>query len=456
LCESEQNMDASGMLRKVAARLRPGMEDEREVIRQLDFVADRLSRVIPKDVEIGMMGSAAKGTSLKNNREIDVFMLIPKRYSHEQMTTLGLQWAKKAMNGEKTEIGYANHPYLKVRRGGFKIDIVPSYKIENAEHLGSAVDRSQLHTVYVNGRINDGQRDGVRLLKQFCKTLGVYGAELKVEGFSGYLCELLVLNFGSFEKVMEGAAKWGERPMLDIENHHHKNDLAKMFDSPLIVIDPVDAKRNVAAVVSRTSLSRFIYAAREFCRKPSESFFFREKEVHSAKKLREMIKSRGTHIVVVHFKSPSLVEDILWPQLRKTSQLLCRALEKGEFRIFGSYFWSDGMDALVLFELMDGCVPKVARKMGPAVWHRADVDSFVKKHAGAVSLHFEHERIVAVEKRKIFAVEAALGEAIRDGKKLGIPSLFLAGLKKGKFTGFEGILKGKFTEVASDYISRKI
>jgi tRNA nucleotidyltransferase (CCA-adding enzyme) len=35
------------------------------------------------------------------------------------------------------------------------------------------------------------------------KGTGVYGAEAKVEGFSGYLTELLVINYGSFPKALE-------------------------------------------------------------------------------------------------------------------------------------------------------------------------------------------------------------------------------------------------------------
>ncbi len=449
-------MDADTMLKEVAVKLRPAKKDIREAASQLEFVRRKLEEVVPQDVEIGMMGSAAKGTSLASNREIDIFMLIPKRYTHEQMTKLGLEWAKKAMKGEKTEIGYANHPYLKVRRGGFKIDIVPSYKIENARHLGSAVDRSQLHTKYVNARMGKRQQDDVRLLKQFCKTLGVYGAELKVEGFSGYLCELLVLQYGSFAGALEAASKWGERPALDMEGHHAKAYLHRLFDAPLVVIDPVDAKRNVAAVVSRTSMSRFTYASRQFLKKPSREFFFKEKEVHSPVALRKIILGRGTCIIAISFKAPNLVEDILWPQLRKAASLLVKRLEAGEFRPFGHYFWADGKDALILIELMEEKVPAVARRIGPAIWHEKDVEAFVQKHQNAPSLHFEHERIVAVEKRGMQTAVDVLKKAIALGEKIGMPGKFAFAMKKAAFSGPQMLLEGKYLEVASDYFTRRV
>lgn len=444
------------MLEKVKLRIRPSRADAARAEKIRQFVVGRLEKVVPHDVEIGMMGSVAKGTNLATNRELDIFLLIPRKLTHEQMTKKGLAWAKKAMRGEKTEIGYANHPYLKAHKDGYKIDIVPSYKIENAERLGSAVDRSQLHTSYVNSHLNDSQKDEVRLLKQFAKTLGVYGAELKVEGFSGYLCEILIMQYGSFVGVLEAAAKWGKCPALDLQGLHPKTDLRKMFDAPMIVIDPVDAKRNVSAVVSQTSLSRFIYAARAYLKKPSEEFFFREKEVHSAPKLRAIISSRDTKCLVIFFRSPELVEDILWPQLKKTATALAKAFERAEVRVFGHYFWSDGENALIMFELMDWKLPGVKRCAGPAIWLSKDVELFTKRHSDALNLHLEHERIVAVERRTLKTPELVLQLAVKEGESLGIPAKFLKALRNGKIGGANDLLRPPYLEVASDYFTRRV
>jgi len=43
-------------------------------------------------------------------------------------------------------------------------------------------------------------------LKQFMKGIGVYGSELRRRGFSGYLTELLVINYGSFLGVLKEAS----------------------------------------------------------------------------------------------------------------------------------------------------------------------------------------------------------------------------------------------------------
>ena len=187
---------------------------------------------------------------------------------------------------------YAEHPYLQVFHGDYHADIVPAYKISSISEKGSAVDRSPLHTAFVNSRLDAKGKDGVRLLKRFMKNFGIYGAELRVEGFSGYLCELLIARYGSLLSLMEAAAGWREM-VIDIESHH-KEGHRKMFpNAPLVVIDPVDPGRNVAAVVAQTSLSRFIFECRRFLRAPSAKFFFSRKRQGTLAQIRKAMRPRS-------------------------------------------------------------------------------------------------------------------------------------------------------------------
>ncbi len=127
------------------------------------------------------------------------------------------------------------------------VDLVPCYHVDSATRIQSAVDRTPFHTRYITDRIN-GLIDDVLLLKQFTKAGGIYGSDQMTEGFSGYLCELLILYYGGFTPLIRAAATWRPGLVIDIENH-----VAKKFDEPLVVIDPVDPKRNVAAAVSLRS-----------------------------------------------------------------------------------------------------------------------------------------------------------------------------------------------------------
>lgn len=446
------------LLEDVILQIRPSAHELALLDRVQNEVIRRLGRVLPKEVEIGTMGSVAKGTALRQNRELDIFILMPKSWPLEKMQKSGLDWAKKAMRGLRTELNYAQHPYLQVHIDGVKVDLVPSYKLNNMERIGSAVDRSQLHAKWVNLRLDERLRDDIRLLKQFFKCLGVYGAQTRVEGFSGYLCELLVINYGGFLPTLRAISSWKMPCVIDIEKRYDAGEALKIFAGvPLVVIDPVDPKRNVAAVVSRTSMARAILASRQFLERPSKSFFFGKKEIHSARKLRSLISRRGTCTIVLFFPAPNAVEDILWPQLRKTAQALISALSGAEFRVFGHYFWSDSKRALILFELMENKLPAIRRALGPQVWLEKDVKAFMARHKNAACMHVEHERLVAITGRKYRAPKEVLEDAIKRARQVGIPALFAKALKKRKWGTAEDLLKDDaLLEVASDYFSRKI
>ena len=52
-------------------------------------------------------------------------------------------------------------------------------------------------------KINHKQADEVVLLKKFMESVGTYGSEFKVGGFSGYLCEMLILQYGNFMETLK-------------------------------------------------------------------------------------------------------------------------------------------------------------------------------------------------------------------------------------------------------------
>jgi tRNA nucleotidyltransferase (CCA-adding enzyme) len=52
--------------------------------------------------------------------------------------------------------------------------------------------------------------------------IGVYGAEIKVGGFSGYLCELLILHHNSFLDTVKAFARYKHRTVIDIEGYYEQ------------------------------------------------------------------------------------------------------------------------------------------------------------------------------------------------------------------------------------------
>ncbi|MCX8197986.1 MAG: CCA tRNA nucleotidyltransferase [Candidatus Micrarchaeota archaeon] len=436
-------------------RIKPSEKEMQRSFGEAEKLIGKLQRVLPEAVEVRLAGSLAKGTNLKGKNEFDIFLLFPRHYQRHELTVIGLSHARRAFAGMRVESRYAEHPYLQVISGSYLADIVPAYKIEDASGRGTAVDRSPLHTVFVNSRLNQAQKDQVRLLKQFMKNFGIYGAELRVEGFSGYLCELLVAKYGSLLSLMEAASGWSH-PVIFVDGEGDEKEAREKFTSPLVVIDPVDPSRNVAAVVAQTSLSRFIFECRRFLKSPSSRFFFSKKRIMGAGKIRRAIKERGTECLAALFPAPKAIPDILWPQLKKTAQALVRLLEENGFGVFGYYHWSDGEECAILFELSCGRLPSVKKVVGPSISFAADVEAFVKKHNRALNIHLEHDRIVAVERRKESSAKRLLAGACKNPKGLGVPALMGSQLGCAKVLPASSIASGKRLEFLSDYFFAKI
>ncbi|MEM3361785.1 MAG: CCA tRNA nucleotidyltransferase [Candidatus Anstonellaceae archaeon] len=446
------------LLSKVKQKLKPSKKLQGELSNLVNLIHQRLQKVLPADVEILLCGSVAKGTYLNKNIDIDFFLLFGPNYSSEEIKRLGIYYAKKAFGGFKTEVRYAQHPYLKVFYKEFKIDIVPSSKSLNITKIKTAVDRSQLHTIFINQNLKEEQKDDVRLLKKFLENLGIYGASLRVEGFSGYLCELLILYYGSFLEVLKAASKWKKFTVIDIKNYYSEEEAIKIFQpANFIVVDPVDKNRNVAAVVSRTSFSRFVLAARKFLSRPSIKYFFPNTRKIKISTLKKIIDKRKSNILVLKFKSPDLVEDILWPQLKKLCLSIVWNLEKEEFRVIDYYFYADVQNCYILLELLDFQLPKIKHIVGPEIFDQENVEGFIKKHKKALNIHPEHHQLVAIEKRKICTPIELIKIIIKNKSKFGIPKGLYNVLSKAKVFSPKELLRDKtFFYIACDYFLRKI
>jgi len=188
--------------RKVLELVAPSPDDRRE----LDDVIQELIELVKQEIKkrklpvsIELVGSTAKDTYLKNSLDIDVFLLFPTDVSKKDIAQNALSIGRLLL--KNTEECYAEHPYIRGYFKNRKAEIVPCYKIENASQKLSAVDRTPLHTKYVKKHLSKSQRPEVRLLKQFLKGIGCYGAEAEIEGFSGYLCEILIIRYESFETL---------------------------------------------------------------------------------------------------------------------------------------------------------------------------------------------------------------------------------------------------------------
>ena len=186
----------------VLERIKPTVAERRNLIGIQEELATEVKAAAEKlgapDVLVKMVGSAARGTWLSGTHDIDTFMCFPEETPRKELETLGMAIAREvAKLAEYATDCHAEHPYLNIVFKGFDVDLVPCFRVSSASHIKSAVDRTPFHNDFVKAHIK-GFEDEVLLLKQFMRGCGVYGSELKTQGFSGYLTELLIIHYGSF------------------------------------------------------------------------------------------------------------------------------------------------------------------------------------------------------------------------------------------------------------------
>lgn len=396
-----------------------------------------------------LTGSVEKNTHLRNP-EIDIFIGFSRKTSRKDLERFGLTIGEKVLKGRKM---YAEHPYIHGDFKGFEVDIVPCYRLKSASGRVTAVDRTPFHAKYVIGKLKEGQENEVRLFKQFAKGTGVYGAEAKIQGLSGYLCELLVLKYGTFTNLVKNVAKWKDGVLLELEKEGKKR-----FSEPLVVIDPVDARRNVASAVSTDTLATLVHACREYLRRPSERFFFPGKrKIPAREKLIEEMERRGTHFVCVETGKPDVTDDILYPQLRKMERAIVELCWSEGFPVLDSAFDETKDKVVLILELETWKLPAAKKHIGPPTtsanamaflgkWSRSPLAlsrSFIERGRWVVFVKRAHEtvrdlledRIAELSLGKDILREAKRGVRIIEGRRI---------LTKERLSAVTGLLDKRF------------
>jgi len=432
-------------LEKVSAtvlkKVTPSPQEKKKVLSLAENLVKRVKTAAKKarvDAEVRVEGSVAKDTWLREEPDIDIFMCLPTSIPREAFGTVCLKIAKEATKGFQQVERFAEHPYLEAFVKSTRVNIVPCYQVKPGEWM-SATDRTPFHTDYVTPRLNEKLRGEIRLLKRFMKGVGVYGAEIKVGGFSGYLCELLLLQYNSFVEVLKSAANLGNAWLIDYEGYYkgREDELPKIFEDPLIVVDPVDKGRNAASAVRKERLIEFVAASRAFLKKPSGEFFYpKETKALSVKQLRNELRKRGSTLVFVKFGRVKTVPDILWGQLYKTQRSLQKMLIQNDFYIIRDSAWSNEADLNVLvFEMEHRSLPLVKKHLGPPLRKKAECDNFLRKHVGSPNTvsgpYIEGDRWVVEIKRKPSDIVMLLSEKLRDGgRQVGVAGLISLVIKK--------------------------
>lgn len=270
-------------------------------------------------------GSFARKTYLSEDETFDLLLILQredKTKVHQILDAL----VKRLKNDRirKQPITIEKHtgkiPYLRILGGGELINVFVGFEISPGEETISIFDFIPMHTQYILTHMPEEMRKEVLLLKKFVKATGVYRSEIGAVGFNGYLCELLIIFYGSFRKTIKAIRNWKPRTIIDLKRNQEKNEDVDALTTemlvgyyPLYVPDPLNPKDNAASSVSIDLFNSIIAAANLYYYNPTIDIFEDQMcEVSDFEDLVRKIVNSGKEVVVLALKREFKEAEVCW------------------------------------------------------------------------------------------------------------------------------------------------
>ena len=410
-------------------------------------IADKVYKLVEKEIqkyseviELEFGGSYAKDTWLSKDADIDIFIKFKKSISEEKLESISKKIGFESLKKYSPYVRYSQHPYVEAKIKNTKINIVPCYDVKIGEWK-SAADRSPFHTKFMKKSLTLKMRNEVRVLKTFLKINGIYGAEIAKQGFSGYISEVLILEFGSFENLITSISNIKENQII--------GKTSKSFDTSIVVIDPIDSNRNLAAAISNENIGKFILISRALKEKPSLGFFKNKKQKISNK--------FWNNLLIIKFEFKSRSPDIIWGQIKRATSTLSTQLELEGFTVLRSKSHTDQQkEAYLLFFLESTKINETYQKKGPEFFREDSTHSFILKNLKNAELVWigNDRKIISLEKRKYVDAVSFMKEFLEKSLQVGIPKGLQGDFKRGfkVFVGNKNLSKS-IKEEAAELIS---
>ncbi|MEK6963582.1 MAG: nucleotidyltransferase domain-containing protein [Nanoarchaeota archaeon] len=425
-------MDA--LLKKVLERVKP-LEVQ---VHEVEGVVKRLNtalHVANIDAECVIGGSFAKGTFLKNDHDVDMFVRFDVRKYHDLPISDVLEPILNSLFKDVERI-HGSRDYFQFvgshfstshgqerklnsskmcvpeSENDFFFEVIPVLRISEYKEAKNVTDMSPFHVDYVKRKIakKPFMVDEIRLLKVFCKSVGVYGAESFVQGFSGHVIDLLILHAGSFKALIQEASEWGNSVVIDSEGHH-KDPLKALnpskLVSPLVIVDPIQPDRNAAASVSDKSFEKFKEACRGFLLHPSEEFFILKHIDWEA----VVLKHKKEWVLGLDIKPLEGKADVVGTKVLRVFEQLKERLEEHEFKILEDGFEFGEENSILYFVVKKAKLSNTVLHQGPPLKNKEDAQNFKEKHKEAYE---EKGRLWVKLKRKYLEPKSLIEHIIQD------------------------------------------
>ncbi|MGI0037291.1 MAG: CCA tRNA nucleotidyltransferase [Nitrososphaera sp.] len=441
----------------VTARALPLCEPTPGETRRLSIVADKCKMLVEDQVRsnqdvVGVVfgGSFAKGTWLRGDADIDIFVKMRTSVDLDRFEEMGKRIGLSALKKFTPKLRYSDHPYVEAVLDGIRVNVVPCYDAEQG-NWKSAADRSPFHTEYIIRNFDAELKSQTRLLKSFLKSAAIYGAEISVGGFSGYVAEVLVMKYKSFAGVLAAAAELRLRQVISVGDQYD-SDVVKGFTSPLIIIDPIDGRRNLGTAISPESAGKFMLVARSFLSNPSVRFFRGISRTGTA------VKRLLPNIMIVEFKHRERSPDIIWGQLKRSLSAIKKQLELADFQVLRATCITDEKTSAVMAFLLESLtLAPFTKRKGPEVFRRQDLAGFLhgpKNRSHVTWVDGEMRVVILVDRKEINAVTFAKSLFGKRMENSGISKDMLADSRMLRiYSGSGAKVRGLAKEAVGEIVS---
>ena len=396
--------------------------------KKVDKIANQVFSLVNKEAEkqksvtsVHFGGSYAKETWTPEKMDVDIFVKFKTTTTEKNFEKIGRNIGFDSLKKFKPYVRYSEHPFVEANIDGVGVNVVPCYDIKKGQWK-SAADRSTFHTEFMSEKLTGLMKDEIKVLKCFLKTNGMYGAEIAKQGFSGYVCEVLVYYLGNFENVLKKMANLGKNEII--------GESPRKFESSMVIIDPIDRNRNLGAAISMDNVTNFILVARNFLKKNSISYF-KEKSKLS------IPKGFAKNILVIQFIYKKRSDDIIYGQIKRATNSIESQLNKEGFNVLRTdslaYGERSNMAGLI-FLLESITISKNEIRTGPEVFSSDFSSKFININSKKSKLMWTNRdgKLQSLQTRRYQNAKSFLNNLIKNHLgESGIPKGLRADFKTG-------------------------
>lgn len=361
---------------KILKEIKPADKEQKYLLEQSNNLIKSLNRPL-KGAKAHLGGSLAKNTNIKGDLEVDIFVAFTYSKYKDKNISKELQKILKKYKPKKV---HGSRDYFQIKKQGINFEIVPILDVsKDVRKAKNTTDISLLHVKYVSSKAKKDLPDQIRLAKHFAYCNNLYGAESHIGGFSGYLLEVLTLHYNGFENLLRAAKKFKDKEVLD-PSHRYKSPKEALEKlnyskkaSPLVVIDPVDKTRNIAAALTKEKYQEFIGLARKFLSRKDNSYF---------KKKEFSIAHLKDHVIMA--VSPlEGKDDVVGSKIKKVKDYIESKLKQNDFVVSDSIFYF-GRPSYIAFKIKKEPLSKIKRHYGPPKKFQEHLKTFQQKFGAEI------------------------------------------------------------------------